>query len=116
MNTLSIIQISLVFIVIIFVHVHWAKHRIKQWALRNNFVITKCKICLTNLGPFSYFGTSGGQSIFRIEAVTTDGKTRTGYARAGGFFFGLLRQRVEVKWDKSLLDEQLHNNDINLMP
>jgi hypothetical protein len=36
--------------------------------------------------------------------ISLDGKTRTGYARAGGFFFGLLRDRVEVKWDKSLLD------------
>ena len=60
---------------------------------------------MINLGPFSYFGTSGGQSVFKIEAISAEGNERTGYARAGGFFFGLLRDRVEVKWDKSLLDE-----------
>jgi len=105
MDMLSLIQISLVFLVILYLHIAWAKHRIKQWAQRSNFTINKCKICLVNIGPFSYFGTSGGQSIFKIEAVNAEGKIRTGYARAGGFFFGLLRKRVEVKWDNSLLDD-----------
>lgn len=99
------IQVLLILFAVIALHITWAKRRIRQWAIRKNFKIIKCKICLINLGPFSYFGTSGGQSVFKIEAVSFDGKTRTGYARAGGFFFGLLRERVEVKWDKSLLDE-----------
>jgi len=76
MITLSSFQVILFFIVIIIAHVVWAKRRIKQWALRNNYKIIKCNICLVNLGPFSY-----------------------------GFFFGLLRERVEVRWDKTLLDE-----------
>lgn len=91
-------------------HVAWAKRRIRHWAARNNYKILKCKICLTNIGPFSYFGTSGGQSVFRLEAVNAEGNIRTGYARAGGFFFGLLRDRVEVKWDKSLVDEYMKFN------
>ena len=94
-----------VFIFVIILHVVWSKYRIKQWALRNDYTIYKCRLCLTNIGPFSYFGTSGGQSIFRIEALSKEGKLRQGYARAGGFFFGLLRKRVEVKWDKSILDD-----------
>lgn len=99
------IQVLLMLFAVIALHIAWAKRRIRQWAIRKNYKIIKCKICLINLGPFSYFGTSGGQSVFKIEAVSFDGKIRTGYARAGGFFFGLLRERVEVKWDKSLLDE-----------
>lgn len=91
-------------------HIAWAKRRIRQWAARNNYTVLKCKICLINLGPFSYFGTSGGQSVFRLEAVNSEGNIRTGYARAGGFFFGLLRDRVEVKWDRSLLDEYMKSN------
>lgn len=105
MDTLSSIQFLLIFLAVIFLHVIWAKRRIKQWAIRNNYKIIKCKICLVNIGPFSYFGTSGGQSVFKIEILSDKNKTRTGYVRAGGFFFGLLRDRVEVKWDKSLLDE-----------
>jgi len=105
MDIKSLIPFALVFIFVIILHTVWAKYRINQWALRNNYKINKCKLCLTNIGPFSYFGTSGGQSIFRIEAISNEGKLRKGYARAGGFFFGLLRKRVEVKWDKIPLGE-----------
>lgn len=105
MNSLLNYQFILLFLAVIVFHVVWAKYRIKQWALRNSYKIIECKICLVNLGPFSYFGTSGGQSVFKIEVVSFEGKTKTGYARAGGFFFGLLRDRMEVKWDKTLLDE-----------
>ena len=104
MDILSLIKVSLIFLLILGLHIVWAKYRIKQWARDNHYRINKCKLCIRNIGPFSYFGTSGGQSIFKIEAVNIEGKTRTGYARAGGFFFGLIRKRVEVKWDKSLLD------------
>lgn len=98
------IETIIVLVVLISVHIVWAKKRMASWAIRNNYTIEKCNLCLFNIGPFSYFGTSGGQYIFKIEAISAEGKRRTGYARAGGFFFGLLRSRVEVKWDKSILD------------
>lgn len=104
-------QVIIVFLVILFLHVTWARYRIKQWAARNGYTIVKCNICLFNIGPFSYFGTSGGQSVFKIVAMSPEGKRRTGFARAGGFFFGLIRKRVEVKWDKSLLDEYTYKNE-----
>lgn len=109
----SLIKVALIALVIIYLHTLWAKYRISQWALRNNCRITKCQLRLFNIGPFSYFGTSGGQYIFRIEAISFDGKTRTGYARAGGFFLGLLRSRVEVRWDKNPLEELLSTGAIN---
>lgn len=105
MDINSFISFVLVFGLIITLHVFWAKQRIYQWALRNNLKINKCKWCLINIGPFSYFGTSGGQSIFKIEAMNKEGEVKMGYARVGGFFFGLLRKRVEVKWDKKNLGE-----------
>ena len=104
MDILSIIKITVIVFVIVFLQIKWAKYRINQWALRNNYTISQCDVCLFNIGPFSYFGTSGGQYIFRLTAMNPEGKIRTGYARAGGFFFGLLRERVEVKWDKCILD------------
>jgi len=100
MKLIPLVQVAVLFFVVVFLHIVWARYRIKQWAERNDYTLTKSRICLTNIGPFSYFGTSGGQSVFRIEAMTRDGELRQGYARAGGFFFGLLRKRGEVKWDK----------------
>ena len=98
------IETIAILIVLVAIHIKWAKKRIMSWALRNNYTIEKCSICLYDIGPFSYFGTSGGQYIFKIEAINIEGKRRTGYARAGGFFLGLLRNRVEVKWDKNILE------------
>ena len=98
------IETIAILVAFVVIHIKWAKKRILNWAAQNNYKIKKCSICFFNIGPFSYFGTSGGQYIFKIEAINYEGKTRTGYARAGGFFFGLLRDRVEVKWDKNILD------------
>lgn len=103
MQFTSIIQIAFLFLIIFGIHVVWARRRIKQWAARNGYALLKCKICFVNIGPFSYFGTSGSQAVFRLEVMNKEGVVRKAYARAGGFLFGLLRDRVEVKWDKSLI-------------
>ena len=105
MGVASFLNVVIGFFIVLAVHIVWAKYRINQWAQSENYTVTKCKICLVNIGPFSYFGTSGGQSVFRLEVINDKGDVKKGYARAGGFFFGLLRKRVEVKWDKSLLVE-----------
>ncbi len=101
MKSLDFLLFILIAVILLVTHVKLAQFRIKQWARENGYRLRFCKIRLANIGPFSYFGTSSGQSIFRIEAVSYDGKIRAGFARAGGFFFGLLRKRVEVKWDKN---------------
>jgi hypothetical protein len=82
--------------------VAWGKRRLNQWAAQNRLQILTSKYCFVNIGPFSQFGTAAGQAIFRIEVRDTAGNTKSGYARTGGFFFGLMRRRVEVKWDELL--------------
>jgi len=99
-----VIETIVILVVLVAIHIKWAKKRIQSWALQNNYKIEKCSLSFFDIGPFSYFGTSGGQYVFKIEAVNFEGKRRIGYARAGGFFFGLLRERVKVKWNKSILD------------
>jgi len=81
-------------------HVAWGKRRLKQWAGEQRLRILSSRYCFVNIGPFSQFGTSAGQAIFRIEARDAAGNLKSGYARTGGFFFGLMRRRVEVKWDR----------------
>ena len=100
---MSFIQFVIFFSIVLGAHVIWARRRVKQWAARNGYTLLKCKICFANIGPFSYFGTSGSQAVFRLEVMNKEAQIRKAYARAGGFFFGLLRDRVEVKWDKKLL-------------
>jgi hypothetical protein len=49
-------------------------------------------------GPF-FWTTSKGQAVFRFTAADPDGNRRTGWARCGGFFFGLMADRVDLRWD-----------------
>jgi len=100
MDVLSIIPYAFFVVAIVYFHVAWAKRRLKQWADGRNYKILRCKLRLKNAGPFSYFTTSGSQYIFRIKVMDDKGNIRKGFARVGGYFFGLLRRQVEVKWDK----------------
>lgn len=107
MEIFSFIQYFFVFLILVFIHIRWAKHRLKEWAKKKNYTLVTCRFCLTNIGPYSYFGTSGGQSVFKIEVSTEQGEIKKGYARVGGFFFGLLRKRVEVKWNNISLNNNI---------
>jgi hypothetical protein len=49
-------------------------------------------------GPF-FWTTSKGQSVYRFVAEDVDGVRREGWARIGGYFFGLLSDRVDLRWD-----------------
>lgn len=77
MNLGSLLPYAVLFVLLTAAHVLWARYRIRQWGERNNYEITRCKLRLANVGPFSYFGTSGGQYIFRIEARSARGEIRT---------------------------------------
>ena len=104
MTLTAFLEFTIIMVGVIYVHTFWARFRIRQWMDHRGYRLTRCRLCFITIGPFSYFGTSGKQSVFKIEAVGSDGNRRTGYTRAGGFFLGLLQNRVQVKWDKSLLD------------
>lgn len=93
--------------IVLWLHVMWARYRLREWAGNQGYTVSSSRLCLGRIGPFSYFGTSGGQTIFRIEVIDQEGRHRSGYARVGGFFFGLMRKRVEVKWDRPLIDEMI---------
>ena len=86
MDILSLIGYASIFPAIIYLHTVWAKRRVRQWALRNHYTIGECKLCVFNLGPFSYFGTGGGQYVFKIEAVDAEGRPRTGYPVPAAIF------------------------------
>lgn len=84
---MSFIQVVLFLCIVFGVHFIWAMHRVKQWASRNGFTLVKCKLCFANIGPFSYFGASGNQAVFRLEVMNKEGQIRKAYARTGGFIF-----------------------------
>ena len=101
------LEVLIFFALVVAVNYWWATLRLKDWAERSGYVLQQYRLQLWNIGPFSYFGKSGGQWIFRLTAIDASGVRRIGYARVGGFFFGLLRRRVEVRWDSVKFDEEI---------
>jgi hypothetical protein len=99
------LKLIILALVLVSLHYLWARYRIRQWMEANGYTLKKCSMRVFRIGPFSYFATSGKQSVFRVEAVDSEGRVRTGYIRVGGFFLGLWQRRVDVRWDKSLLEE-----------
>jgi hypothetical protein len=51
-------------------------------------------------GPF-FWNTRKGQAVYRFTAEHSGGggDRRFGWARCGGYLFGLLTDRVDVRWD-----------------
>lgn len=81
---------------------YWGRIRsrwmIEEWAQQNNLTILGAEYKWFSRGPF-FWTSSKGQTVYRITAITPEGHHHTGWARCGGFFMGLLTNKVTVKWD-----------------
>jgi hypothetical protein len=49
-------------------------------------------------GPY-FWGTAGGQVVYRVAAEFPGGEIRHGWVRLGTWPVGLLSNEVDVKWD-----------------
>src|SRR5262245_59838170 len=70
---------------------------LRQWADKNRYRITRQEYRLFK-GP--YFWTSAkGQAVYHVVLEDPDGNKRSGWVRCGSWWFGLLSDKVEVRWD-----------------
>jgi hypothetical protein len=69
-----------------------------QWAERSGYRIVSREYRNVVTGPF-FWTSSEGQTVYRVTVEDRQGNRRSGWARCGGFFFGLLSDKVEVRWD-----------------
>lgn len=81
----------------------WLSYRsgsvLEQWAKDNGFEILSSEYRHLFRGPF-FWTTSKGQTVYYVRVRSHDGDERTGWVRCGGFFFGLLSDRAEVRWEE----------------
>ncbi len=71
---------------------------IDRWAAAHGYRVVDRQYCWFWQGPF-FFTTSKGQTVYRVTVELPDGGHRRGYVRCGGWWFGLLSERVDVRWD-----------------
>ncbi len=90
------------FLIFGFVMIAWhfsrSRSLLEQWAAANGYRIISAQYRNLVRGPF-FWTTSKGQTVYRVTVEDADGRQRDGWVRCGGWFLGLLSDRVQVRWD-----------------
>ena len=79
-------------------HFRRSRRMLEDWAQQNRFQSIEARYRWLMKGPF-FWTSSKGQTVYRIAVVTSDGYRHTGWARCGGWWFGLLTNKVTAVWD-----------------
>jgi len=79
----------------------WSQGRriLEQWAQTKGYRIVSSEVRWLRRGPF-FWTTSKGQMVYYVVVDTPDGQTRRGYVRCGSFFWGLLNDKAEERWEE----------------
>ncbi|MBN1420440.1 MAG: hypothetical protein JXP34_16805 [Planctomycetes bacterium] len=72
---------------------------LEHWAIDNGYRLLSSEFRWLRRGPF-FWTSSKGQMIFYVVIQTRDGETRRGWVRCGGFWWGLMQDKAEVRWDE----------------
>jgi hypothetical protein len=92
---LVVIPIAIVSIVL---HFTRSTTMLDRWAAANGLRLVTKEYRWLVKGPF-FWRSGKNQAVYRITAQDAHGQTFSGFARCGGWFFGMLSDRVEVRWD-----------------
>jgi len=77
----------------------WRSDAILQnWANQNRYRILRQQYCWFWRGPF-FWTSSKNQTIYYVTVEDRDGRRRTGWVRCGGWFWGLLVDVADVRWE-----------------
>lgn len=79
-------------------HFRRANTLLQRWAAASGYRILDRQWRLLRRGPF-FLTTSGGQEVYRVIVEDSAGNIRKAYVRCGGYFLGMLSNRVDVRWD-----------------
>jgi hypothetical protein len=72
---------------------------LQRWAEENGYRIVRREYRTFFRGPF-FWNSSKGQTVYYVVAEDSAGARRSGYVRCGGWWLGLVSDRVEVRWDE----------------
>jgi hypothetical protein len=72
---------------------------LNEWARENGYRIVSREYRSLLRGRF-WWRTSKSQRVYYIDVVDAEGNHRTGYARLGNWFLGMLVDEVSVEWDR----------------
>ena len=70
-----------------------------QWAEKGGYRIIRQEYRTFFKGPFFWTSTRG-QTVYYVVVEDSEGNQRRGWVRCGGWWFGLLSDNVEVRWEE----------------
>ncbi|MCC6675544.1 MAG: hypothetical protein IT436_00235 [Phycisphaerales bacterium] len=80
-------------------HMNRGRSLLDRWADENGYEILEADYRWMLRGPF-FFRSNDKNAVYRITVRDLEGDVRRGYARCGGFWFGMwLSPDVTVEWD-----------------
>jgi hypothetical protein len=93
----------LALVVVVFVlyfcwHFGRSNSLLHQWAAENRYHILSQEYRSFFKGPYFWTSTKG-QTVYYVVVEDSDGNKRSSWVRCGGWWFGLLSDNVEARWD-----------------
>jgi hypothetical protein len=80
----------------------WTRGRVEnmlnRWASDEGYEVLESESCWFLRGPF-FWTTSRGQRVYRVVVRTREGRVRQGWVRCGSFGWGILKDKVEARWE-----------------
>jgi hypothetical protein len=99
----SVIILFVVLIVLVVLINIWyfsrSRHILEKWAAQNGYEIVRSEYRMLRKGPF-FWSSSRGQSVYYVVVRDARGAEHTGWVRCGSWWWGLMSDQVEVKWEQ----------------
>jgi hypothetical protein len=99
--TFRILLLAVVIVAVIgLISWHFSRSRaiLQRWADEHGFEILHCEYRHLAHGPF-FWTTSRHQTVYYVSVRDPQGAERKGWVRCGGWFFGLMTDKAEARWE-----------------
>jgi hypothetical protein len=105
MDTIQVVFVVALGIVCVIAYIAWHFSRsrfiLEHWADRQGFQILYSEYRNLFRGPF-FWTTSRGQTVYYVKVRDKRGIQRSGWVRCGGWLFGLMTDKAEVRWEEEI--------------
>jgi hypothetical protein len=95
----SVALLVVVVVLGIWWHIARSNSLLHRWAAQNRYRIIRQESRILVKGPYTW-SSSKGQAVYYVVVEDSGGNKRSGWVRCGSWWFGLLSEAVEVRWDK----------------
>ncbi len=82
-----------------------ASEMLEQWLRDNNYQLLQKSTPWMKDNPF-FMSSNRSQKVFKVTIRDKTGQVRVGWVRCGHALAGVAVQQVEVKWDKTPVQEE----------